>query len=137
MGYKRAEKINLYGVTGSNNPNDSTTYYFDLGPRSWGTAALSRTVYIPFTGVISYIDMTINCLTINGTAEDWSIYLRHNNTTDHLINTVGVSDANRRYLNELNLNVTAGDYIEFKTTTPAWVTNPENVSAKTNIIMKI
>lgn len=60
-----------------------------------------------------------------GTSEDWSFYVRLNNTTDYLIATVGQAQSERIFSNAaLSISVSAGDYIEIKMVNPTWATNP-------------
>ena len=60
-----------------------------------------------------------------GTAENWSLYIRLNNTTDTLIATIGAATNARQFSNAaLNISVVAGDYIEIKSVQPTWATNP-------------
>jgi hypothetical protein len=63
--------------------------------------------------------------TTAGTAENWTLAIRKNNTTDTNIATLGVSAAERIFTNNaLSISVAAGDYIEIKSTPPVWATNP-------------
>jgi hypothetical protein len=83
-------------------------------------------MYVPLTGTIIAAQAHISCLTA-GSAENWSVYIRLNDTTDTLIATVGLSAADRIFLNTgLAIAVNAGDYIEMKEVEPTWATNPAN-----------
>ena len=129
MGYKKANKYQINVGTGATfNPADSTTYYFgyDFQAAPTTTAATYKKVYMPTNGTI-----TNAYITWNGgvpTAEDLSIYIRKNNTTDYLIATIGTADAVKLFSNtNLSVPVAQGDYIELKIVCPAWVANPTTV----------
>jgi hypothetical protein len=60
-----------------------------------------------------------------GTGEAWSLYIRKNNTTDYLIQTLSLATSERIFTNSsLSIAVIAGDYIEIKGIQPTWATNP-------------
>jgi hypothetical protein len=62
------------------------------------------------------------------------MYIRVNNTTDNLIQTLAITNNNRVWLNAaLNIAVTAGDFIEIKEVQPTWATNPATVT-RTGVI---
>jgi hypothetical protein len=87
-------------------------------------------VYIPKSGTIKRAEISSYAATTTGTAQNISLYVRLNNTTDTLIATVGAATAVRDFINTgLSIAVTAGDYIEIKiivatpyTTPPAGIT---------------
>lgn len=108
----------------TSNPVDAQTVYFGNLPKAPVTAAAISKVYIPKSGTIKRAE--IYCYSaVAGTAENWSLNIRLNNTIDTLIQTVGVSASERRFSNtSLNIAVVAGDYIEIKSVQPTWVTNP-------------
>jgi hypothetical protein len=105
-------------------PADAATYYFGSNadiPAIFGGA---RRLYIPKAGTITgaYI---FGYSTVDGSAENISVYIRLNNTTDTLIETVGASSGARLFDNAaLSIAVVAGDYIEIKMVCPTWATNP-------------
>ena len=108
---------------------DAVTYYFGalagLVPSS--SAALAR-LYIPKTGTIKVAYIMTRAVTA-GTAEDISMNIRVNNTTDTLIQTVGLAASVRVFFNTgLNISVVQGDYIEIKMVCPTWVTNPATMA---------
>jgi hypothetical protein len=82
-------------------------------------------MYIRKAGTIKMANMLCQSGTA-GTNEDWSMYIRLNNTTDTLIATIGVSTNERVWSNSaLNIAVAVGDYITIKGVQPTWpVTNP-------------
>ena len=105
-------------------PTDSQTVYFGTLPKAPTTTADISRVYVPRTGTIVRAD--IWCYSGGaGTGENWSLYIRLNNTTDTLIATLGVTTNARNFQNTaLGIAVVAGDYIEIKGVQPAWATNP-------------
>lgn len=108
----------------TSSPADGQTVYFGQLPKIPVTGAGASTVFIRKAGTIKMA----NIFTYSGTAgsaENWSVYIRLNNTTDTLIETVGVSSTMRTFDNSsLNIPVVAGDYIEIKSVQPTWATNP-------------
>jgi hypothetical protein len=67
-------------------------------------------------------------MTAHGTAgsnENISVYIRLNNSSDTLIQTVGVANGHRVFTNvALSIAVAVGDYIEIKMVCPTWGTPP-------------
>lgn len=106
------------------------TYYFGNQPRALLGTATNTKVFIPKTGTIKRADITSYASTTTGTAQNISVNIRLNNTTDTLVATVGAATAVRDFINTaLNIAVVAGDYIEIKvvvatpfTTPPAGIT---------------
>jgi hypothetical protein len=108
----------------TSSPTDAQTVYFGNMPKAPVTAAGASKVYIPKAGKIKRAEIYCYSGTA-GTAENWSLYVRVNNTTDYLIQTLGVSQSERIFTNSsLSIPVSAGDYIEIKGVQPTWVTNP-------------
>lgn len=105
-------------------PTDGQTVYFGNLPKAPVTSAAISKVYIPRRGIITRAEV----YTYSGTAgsnENWSLYVRLNNTTDTLIQTVGAATNQRIFSNSsLSIAVAAGDYIEIKGVQPTWATNP-------------
>jgi hypothetical protein len=114
--------LSVQALTSS--PADGATIYFGQLPKAPTTTANISKVYIPKTGTIKRVNIYCYSGTA-GTAENWSAYIRLNNTTDTLIETIGASTNERIFNNEsLNISVVAGDYIEIKMINPTWATNP-------------
>jgi hypothetical protein len=113
-------------------PNQATTT--DSQTVYWGSKSLAQQtvtkihrIYIPKAGTIKTCYIHANSGTA-GSAENWSMYIRLNDITDTLIQTVALSNADRVWSRvDLNIAVVAGDYIEIKEVQPAWATNPANV----------
>lgn len=114
--------INVQALTSS--PTDAQTVYFGAMPKAPITTANVSKVYIRKAGVLKIAEIYCYSGTA-GTAENWSLYVRHNNTTDYLIATLGVSASERVFSNTaLSITVNVGDYIEIKGIQPTWGTNP-------------
>ncbi len=113
--------LNVIALTSS--PADGATVYFGQQPRAPGAINLSR-VYVRKAGIIKMANILVQSGTA-GTAENWSLYIRVNNTTDTLIETLGAAAAERVFDNSaLSITVNAGDYFEIKSIQPTWATNP-------------
>jgi hypothetical protein len=126
MPVKRAQcyTLHLLGGLSSFSPGDSTTYYWSTIAGTWETTAALRPHRFLKDGIIKAASISTYGGTA-GTAEDWTMIIRINNTTDYTVATLAASAVTRNWLNlALNIPVKAGDYFEIKTTTPAWVTNP-------------
>lgn len=111
----------------TSNPVDGATVYFGQLPRAPITTANVNKTRIPKAGTIrrAYIYTYAG---VAGTNESWSLYIRLNNTTDTLIQTLTVAAAERIFANDaLNISVVAGDYIEIRGVQPTWATNPTGV----------
>jgi hypothetical protein len=122
LGYAlTAECINQATTT------DAQTVYWGGKNLAQQTTADIHRIYIPKAGTIKVCYAHYHAATA-GTAENWSLYIRKNNTTDTLVQTVGLSNAHRVFSNTgLSIAVVAGDYIELKEVMPTWATNPANV----------
>lgn len=106
---------------------DSQTVYWGSKNLAQQTTADIHRIYIPKSGTIKACMIHLHSATA-GTAENWSMYIRLNNTTDTLVGTLALNTAHRLWSKtDLNISVTAGNYIEIKEIQPAWVTNPANV----------
>ena len=127
MGYKSPRIYSIYFSGATYSPADladvfcGTIYGLTLGV-SWASAAYGT---IPLAGRITRAVVQLHSSTADGTNEDISMYVRINNATDYLIQTVGVAATQRDFVNyALNIPVVAGDTIELKMVCPTWVTNP-------------
>ena len=120
----------------TSSPTDGATIYFGNLPKAPTTTANISKVHIESDGVIRRANVYCYSGTA-GTAENWSLYIRINNTTDYLIETIGVSASERIFNNEtLNIPVVAGDYFEIKAINPTWATNPLTTIFGGNIIVE-
>lgn len=115
---------------------DSQTVY--IGGR-WGnatTTAGSVKVRVPKSGTIkgAYVH---SFSTTAGTGEAWPAYVRLNNSSDTLIDTVSLAAGEREWKNaSLSIPVVADDYIEIKFVNPAWATNPANMTVGGHIYIE-
>ena len=118
LGYQ----IMVQALTSS--PVDAQTVYFGQMPKAPITTAAVSKVYIRKAGTITQANIYVYSGTA-GTAEAWSLYIRKNNTTDTLIETISAAASERVFDNSsLSIAVAAGDYIEVKSIQPTWATNP-------------
>jgi hypothetical protein len=114
--------LHVQALTSS--PADNATIYFGNLPKTPVTTANISKVYVPKAGTIKVA--RIYCYSgTAGSNENWSAYIRLNNSTDTLIQTLGVNTNERVFTNtSLSIAVVAGDYIEIKMINPTWGTNP-------------
>ena len=120
----------------TSSPTDGATIYFGNLPKAPTTTANTSKVHIKANGVITIANIYCYSDTA-GTAENWSLYIRVNNTTDYLIETIGTAANERIFNNEtLNISVSAGDYIEIKAINPTWATEPLTTIFGGNIIVE-
>lgn len=105
-------------------PADGATIYFGTLPKAPVTTANISKVRIPRDGIIKQCRIHSYSGTA-GSNENWSMYIRKNNTTDTLVQTLALNTNEREWSNtSLNISVVAGDYIEIKLINPTWATNP-------------
>jgi len=106
---------------------DATTYYWGLPNLNVATTATRHRIYIPRTGILKVAYVFAYCGAAS-TNENWEMLIRHNDTTDYSIATVGNTEVYKTWSNTgLSISVTAGDYIEMKTICPTWATEPGSV----------
>jgi len=114
--------IKVQALTSS--PADGATVYFGMLPKAPVTAAGTSKIYIRKACTLKIAEIYCYSGTA-GTNENWSLYVRVNNTTDYLIATVGANTNERVFSNTgLNVSLNAGDYVEIKGIQPTWTTNP-------------
>jgi len=114
--------INVQALTSS--PTDSQTVYFGMLPKAPITTANVSKIYIRAACTLKRAEIYCYSGTA-GTGEAWSLYIRKNNTTDTLIQTVSIANSERVFTNAaLSISLVAGDYIEIKGVQPLWATNP-------------
>ena len=128
--------LRLAGGLSSFSPVDATPYFWGAYAANWSTASGKDKLYFPKRGVIRAANVITYASAAIGTAEAWAMYIRLNNASDTLIATVANADRTKIWLNEdLNIQVLPTDYIEIKTTTPTWATNPTGVSSWGHILV--
>ena len=102
--------------------------YWGGFPVAPSTTADRWRIYIPKAGTIKAAYVFSYAGTA-GTNENWSTYIRKNNSADTLIQTLGANTNARVWSNtSLSVSVVAGDYIEIKEIQPTWATNPATVT---------
>jgi hypothetical protein len=136
MGYLGPGGYSLRLHHSSTSPLDSTTYYFGGTNNAWTTTTTRSRVYIPQSGIIRIINYFFTCT--SGTNENLEFYIRINGTTDYAVDTAFPISANEVVVSNYNLAipVQAGDYLEIKVVTPAWVTNPTGILGGGHIIIQ-
>lgn len=106
---------------------DGDTLYWGSIQAAPSTSAAIARVYIPKAGTIKVVYIFTRAVT-TGSGEDWSMYIRLNNSSDTLIETEASSGNVRIFANtSLNIAVAQGEYIEIKEVCPTWATNPANI----------
>ncbi len=111
-------------------PADSSTYY--LSPYSGAglvAGSSAHRLYVPRTGKIIKAFVSGGCTT--GTSETSTISVRLNDTTDTtIVSTLAFNASPVVFSNtSMSVAVTANtDFLNIKWATPAWATNPTNVS---------
>jgi len=112
----------------TSSPVDGQTIYFGMLPKAPVTSAGNSKIYVRATTKINRIEIYTYSGTA-GTSETWSLYIRVNNTTDYLVQSVSVNTSERIFTNSsLNISLNANDYFEIKMVNPTWVTNPLTTS---------
>lgn len=111
-------------------PADSTTYYFSANPNSISTTFGNYPVYIPSSGVIRKVTVAASMQNgkIGSSSENVGQYLRISGSDTTITTTASYAVSGNTTVvttvTNLNVAVTAGQYLEFKIVTPAWATNP-------------
>lgn len=114
---------------GSQNPADSTTYYFGADPNAnLNTTWNLSSAEVPKSGTLKRVFIKVRVAGTLGSTEAVSHYVRINDTTDVTVNTTATYDTTAtNIVGILSQAVSAGDYVNLKVVTPAWVTNPTTV----------
>lgn len=128
--------LNYFVQNTSSPPASGGTNYFGAYPKGLVTTAGISKVYVLKNGIITKAN--INCYSgTAGTNENWSLYIRLNNTTDYLIETIGLATNERTFNNEsLEIPVLSGEYFELKAVNPPWGTAPATTTFAGNILIK-
>ena len=107
---------------------DAQTLYWGSRLVAPSTTANRWRIYIPKAGTIKAVYIYSYAGTA-GTGEAWSMYIRLNNTTDTLVQSLSAATNDRVWSNTgLSLVVAQGNYIEIKEVCPTWATNPATVT---------
>jgi hypothetical protein len=105
---------------------DGATYYWGgIQINQLTTTPDIRRLYVPKGGILRAVYFFFNA-TVTSSAQDASLYVRVNNTTDVTVSTtVSMPAASNVWSNTgLSTALAQGDYIEFKMVCPTWTTNP-------------
>lgn len=126
--------------TSTGNPADATTYFLAqanaLTIRTTSGVSFTR-YFIPQAGTINTVYGAITVQGTLGSAQNTTMAIRLNNTTDYTISSsIATSSASNAFnTTSLGLSVVAGDYIEFKFTGPTWTTNPTTVAVSVTALL--
>jgi hypothetical protein len=128
--------------TVAHNPADATTYYW--GGPAWNpvTGAIQdrRKTYLYEAATITHCYIEMLGTTSGATAENISIYIQVNGTTDYLVQTTafGVGAWVCSFANTgLNIALGATDWFVFKIVCPTWVVNPTQVYYSGKILYSV
>lgn len=125
-------------VNNGTNLADSTIYYANIdGIFNSNQFPANTKCMIPKAGTITKAYGTAVIEGTLGSNENVSLYIRVNNTTDATITTTAQWTAADNPFSNASMSqaVSAGDYIQFKLLTPAWATNPTQVSACCTVLI--
>lgn len=112
------------------NPVDSETRFFCDRNIAPSTSQIVAQMFIDVDSEIIGADIQIYASSTAGSNEAWDLYVRVNNTTDYLIQSVTVAGNQRRWVNNaMSVPLVAGDFISIKSVQPVWATNPLSVTA--------
>jgi hypothetical protein len=129
MGYNREKSQFLTIGFDDCNPVDSTAYAFMSAAHPL-TAALQSFFTMPHNGIIKKVVLSMTC-PINYSDEPWTISLYSGATSlGSFVMTKTGATSNRSY-GELDLSASvtkSTGYLNFRTTTPAWATNPTDIN---------
>lgn len=85
--------------------------------------------YVHKSCVIKAARIMLHASITAGSNENWSMYIRVNDTTDTLIETTAASTNMRTWTNTgLSISLSAGDWFVIKIVNPTWATNPSGSS---------
>jgi len=132
---------NFNCVTFSASPADATTYFLSCSQSMTtytATGNADTRFYIPVSGTITAVYGTCTVGGTLGSAGSTTVAIRLNNTTDTTVtSSLAMTSATNNFNNTgLSIAVSAGDYIEFKVTTPTWATNPTAVRFSIAVFVK-
>ncbi len=112
----------------SYNPSSNQTVYFSSMPAAPNTSiARGGRIYITRSGTITAAVISSYASTA-GSNQNWAMYIRVNNNTDYLIQTLGVAANERVWTNSnMSIPVVLGDYLTIKAVQPGWSSRPRGV----------
>ena len=111
-------------------PGDSTTYYMATGTANQVSSTAASTILIcPFSGTITKVIGTFRVAGTLASSESVTLNVVVNATPTLVSNSFDLSSATVNVSNtSLSVAVVAGDVIKLQFVTPAWATNPTNLS---------
>jgi hypothetical protein len=110
------------------NPADNQSVCLGIDTQAPGTTFDTMRIYLPINCRLKGATFFWRAGSTAGSGENISIYIRRNNSTDTLVQTVGNTSATKVFSSvALDVAYNAGDYFEVKVTQPTWATNPTNV----------
>lgn len=127
--------VKFTAIVSAFSPADASVYYSSDYLNS--ITATSVKMYVPRAGKIIKASIYGTVGGTLGTAENSTVAIRLNNTTDTTISSVVVFNATPFTIinSALGITVAEDDYIAVKWTTPTWVTNPTGLYLVTTIWM--
>lgn len=127
------------GFTAGTNPSDNTIYYIGQFP-SLGltTSATVRQSQFPFDYTVIAANIEIIVSGTLGSAENSTLVLRIDNTTDTTISSTVKFNAvsNQQFVTGLNIDILSTNKFQLKLTTATWATNPTNPYGTITLFLK-
>lgn len=127
MGYKSPKTYSLITAHAVADFLDATSYYAgNYATSAPSTTAAQRNIPIPLSGFIRAVALQYRPGTVGSNEAGTTFAIRVNDTTDYAIaTTADFSQANFQVRNSnMNIPVSAGDFIQIKVVTTTWATNP-------------
>lgn len=134
--YWEGESITLNVQAAQSNPSSGATIFFGNLALQPATTGGTRKIFVRKKRVIRGAELYSRASTA-GSNEAWLFYIRVNDTTDYLIQSVGVSANERIWTNmALSIELNPGDYFEIKGVNPTWGTPPASFTIAGNILLQ-
>ena len=130
MGYTAPHSYHISLGTLNASPLDSLTYFMGVPWDALNTTEY-YTVFVPRTGIIREVVLSIWTAGAAGTAENTTFKLRKNGADAATIYTGSIAGTTGAYTRlasiDVNVSVAENDYLTVSMVTPAWATNPTGV----------
>ena len=132
--------LQLSSSSGGNTPVDATVYFVNQSANFTTATASGQSagrMYIPKAATVTAVYGTFIVAGTLGSAQNCTLALRLNNTTDTTISsTIQLTATPTTFNNSaLAIAVVAGDYLEAKFTSATWTTNPTDVSISLTVYL--
>ena len=116
-------------------PADSTTYHFtvDGSPNSTANHLHYR---VPVTGNLTRFDLVVRITSTLGSSELVTASVRLRDAVTACSFTLAYNVAEPNGSTTCSSSVTAGDFIEVRLVTPAWATNPFDVTHRATVLIE-